>query len=192
MGSDREVRAVWPGGDQLAHATLEGGFIRLKGVGKFAIAEPRRAIDADGWVVVATDRGELRLALDGDAPRWLDKILRPPSLARKLGWKPGATAAWVGGRVGGLIPDFVWVSEPPVDLVFYGAESRDELEGLEDAIARWSPAALWVVYPKGVKAVTQADVFAAGLATGWVDNKVCSFSDSHTALRFVRRRDRNG
>ena len=53
-------------------------------------------------------------------------------------------------------------------------------------------AGLWVVYPKGRKDITQAQVMAAGLAAGLVDNKVCSFSETHTALRFViRLKDRS-
>jgi hypothetical protein len=45
--------------------------------------------------------------------------------------------------------------------------------------------AIWVVYPKGQKHIREADVIAAGKSAGLTDNKVCRFSDTHTALRFV-------
>ncbi|MGA8767000.1 MAG: hypothetical protein WB559_08275 [Candidatus Acidiferrales bacterium] len=38
---------------------------------------------------------------------------------------------------------------------------------------------------KGQKHIREADVIAAGKSVGLTDNKVCRFSDTHTALRFV-------
>jgi hypothetical protein len=45
--------------------------------------------------------------------------------------------------------------------------------------------ALWVVRPKGRREITESDVMAAGKAAGLVDVKVVSFSDTHTAEKFV-------
>ncbi len=51
--------------------------------------------------------------------------------------------------------------------------------------------ALWVIRPKGGGEVSERDVMEAGLATGLVDNKIASFSDQLSAMRFVvRLRDR--
>ena len=47
---------------------------------------------------------------------------------------------------------------------------------------------LWIVYPKGRKEITEAQVFAHGKGIGLVDVKVCKFSDELTALKFVRRK----
>jgi hypothetical protein len=44
---------------------------------------------------------------------------------------------------------------------------------------------LWVVYPKGKKALTEADVLGAGRKAGLKDVKVVGFSATHTALKFV-------
>ena len=45
---------------------------------------------------------------------------------------------------------------------------------------------LWVLHPKGKGASPNAaHVRAAGLDAGLVDNKICAFSDTHTAMRFV-------
>ena len=48
--------------------------------------------------------------------------------------------------------------------------------------------ALWVVRPKGAKTeVTEGATQQAGLEAGLVDVKVVSFSDTHTAEKFVFR-----
>ena len=46
-------------------------------------------------------------------------------------------------------------------------------------------AALWIVYPKGQKHITENDVLAAGRKVGLKDVKVVGFSATHTALKFV-------
>jgi hypothetical protein len=45
--------------------------------------------------------------------------------------------------------------------------------------------ALWIVYPKGQKQITENDVLAAGRRAGLKDVKVVGFSATHTALKFV-------
>lgn len=45
--------------------------------------------------------------------------------------------------------------------------------------------AIWVIRPKGVTAITEADVMKAGKSAGLVDVKVARFSDTHTAEKFV-------
>ena len=46
-------------------------------------------------------------------------------------------------------------------------------------------AALWIVYPKGQKRITENDVLSAGRKVGLKDVKVVGFSATHTALKFV-------
>jgi hypothetical protein len=75
------------------------------------------------------------------------------------------------------------------DVVFLGVEDSDGLDGIAAAWARAAPGgALWVVYPTGVRVVTEHDVRQAGLALGIVDVKVVRFSATHTGMRFVARR----
>ena len=70
------------------------------------------------------------------------------------------------------------------DLIFFSAEARKDLERLEFlAKAIQSKGAIWVVYPKGQKYIREIDVITAAKSAGLVDNKVCSFSTTHTALR---------
>jgi len=53
-------------------------------------------------------------------------------------------------------------------------------------VASLQPAgAIWTVYPKGQKHITQNDVMTAGKAAGLVDTKVVGFSDTHSALKWV-------
>ena len=72
------------------------------------------------------------------------------------------------------------------EIIFLAAEdlkSLARIESLESYLKR--NGAIWVVYPKGQKHIREVDVIAAGKAAGLVDNKVCRFSETHTALRFV-------
>jgi hypothetical protein len=75
------------------------------------------------------------------------------------------------------------------DVILLSVESVAELRQIETCYALMAPAGgLWVIYPKGRKDITEAQVMTAGLATGMVDNKVISFSATHTGLRFVIRK----
>ncbi len=73
------------------------------------------------------------------------------------------------------------------DLIFLGCETREELGrigGLEPYLRR--DGAVWVITRKGSKrGANQNDAMDAGLAAGLVDNKIASFSDTHSAIRLV-------
>jgi hypothetical protein len=72
------------------------------------------------------------------------------------------------------------------DVVFFGAESREALERLASFKNDIQPdGAIWVVRPKGQRTITEADTMAAGKRAGLVDVKVVSFSETHTAEKFV-------
>ena len=70
------------------------------------------------------------------------------------------------------------------DLVFLSVKEKDQL--VELAYLLDTP--VWIIYPKGVKTITEGDVIAAGRAAGFIDVKVCGFSATHTALKFKPRR----
>ena len=73
------------------------------------------------------------------------------------------------------------------DLIFYAADSLAALGKLERLKAHLKPnGAIWVVSLKGKPArIKDIDVIRAAVAAGLVDNKVVSFSETHTALRLV-------
>jgi hypothetical protein len=76
---------------------------------------------------------------------------------------------------------------PGTDLVFLGADTIDELETIAVLRSALVPnGAIWVVSRKGKAATLRdVDVIEAARSVGLVDNKVVSFSATHTALRLV-------
>src|ERR1700683_1566111 len=72
------------------------------------------------------------------------------------------------------------------DLIFFSAEAREDLSQLK-SLSRsiCKSGGIWVVYPRGQKHIREIDVINAGKSAGLTDNKVCRFSGTHTALRFV-------
>ncbi|HZY99731.1 MAG TPA: hypothetical protein VFE36_09170 [Candidatus Baltobacteraceae bacterium] len=73
------------------------------------------------------------------------------------------------------------------DMIFVQIDGPADLERIARAAAHLRPiGAVWVFHPKG-KAANPADaqVRAAGIAAGLVDNKICALNDTHTATRFV-------
>jgi hypothetical protein len=124
-------------------------------------------------------------------------------LLDKLAVKPGARVAIVDildADFRALLADRTtdvtdgWPG-PDTDLIFLAADSIDELLRIGPLQESLVPnGAIWVVSRKG-KAATLRDVevIKAAKAVGLVDNKVVSFSPTHTALRLVipvARRDR--
>jgi hypothetical protein len=77
----------------------------------------------------------------------------------------------------------------PCDLVFLGATTRKDLERIKSVKSWIEPnGAIWVVRPKGGRSeLRDTDVIDAGLASGLVDNKIASFSETHGAMRLVYR-----
>jgi hypothetical protein len=71
-------------------------------------------------------------------------------------------------------------------VVFFGAETKDALRKVQLLRARMiETGVLWIVRPKGVKTITEADVFEVAKANALVDTKVVSFSRTHTAHKLV-------
>ena len=80
---------------------------------------------------------------------------------------------------------------PATDLVFLAANSVAQLAVLPALRARLKPAGgIWVVSRKGKTATLRdVEVMAAARAAGLIDNKVVSFSETHTSIRLVIPRD---
>jgi hypothetical protein len=119
-------------------------------------------------------------------------------LLDKLGVRPGARIAIIGvdepsfrpllaERATDVAEGPPGAGAPAFDLMFVGADSRAELSRLESLRPRLEPAgAIWVVSRKGRAATLRdVEVIEAAKAAGLVDNKVVSFSPTHTALRLV-------
>jgi hypothetical protein len=134
-------------------------------------------------------------------PRKTPSKPRPPerdyshrSLLDKLGVKPGQEILILGVNDGAFIDDIQPFSPEfaerkaaaDIDLIFFNAEQKKDLARLAQlrkSIAK--NGGIWVIYPKGRQDIRELDVITAGKASGLTDNKVCGFSSTHTALRFV-------
>ena len=122
-------------------------------------------------------------------------------LLDKLGVKPGSRVAVIDiddpsfmKLLRGRTPSIVR-SKPRAlcDIVFMGARDMRDLQRLREVKSWIEPnGAIWVIRLKGPGSpLRDVDLIEAGLAAGLVDNKIASFSDTHSAMRFVfRLRDR--
>jgi hypothetical protein len=130
------------------------------------------------------------------AEKWAKRITSPPSRLDKLGVKPGMTIAAIAIRDDAFLVEAAERVEKitrrapapacPVDAIFYGVNHRDGLGEVPALVRLIKPdGAIWIVRPKGRPEITEAETMAAGKRAGLVDVKVVSFSDTHTAEKFV-------
>ena len=117
----------------------------------------------------------------------------PPTLVEKLGIKPAQRILLVGTfdtefkealtRAGA---DVSARRRADNDVIFLRADTDGDLGQLWTLQPHMKrDGAIWVIRPKGVKAITEADVLNAGKASGLVDVKVARFSETHTAEKLV-------
>jgi len=113
-------------------------------------------------------------------------------LLDKLGVKPESRVSLLGIRDAGflreILPQVLNPSQHRAvkesDLIFLGVEAANQLKRLEPLKKYLNKnGGIWVIYPKGQTHVTQAQVITAIEAAGLIDNKVVSFSQTHTGLR---------
>jgi hypothetical protein len=197
MGSEAVCRARFKGQTSEGKALLETSEILFRG--DFRLRIPFGSIAS-----LRADAGELAIGFDGETavlelgPRaalWAGKIRNPRGLLDKLGVKPDMSVRVLGvrdqnflsqvqARAGTLHSSDTVAS---VDLIFLEADEIDDLSRLPLLKAGIKPAgAIWVVSPKGKQAqVKDTDVMVAARSAGLVDNKVASFSATHTALKLV-------
>jgi hypothetical protein len=166
--------------------------------GEFRLKIPFSTIKSakavDGELRLQTAEGIAVFHLGAAAEKWCDKILHPKTRIEKLGVKPGAKVSLLGD----FAPDFLdelgklakSVSKskvaPDSEWIFFAADSKEDLGALPKiSKSIKGTAALWIVYPKGQKHITENDVLAAGRKSGLKDVKVVGFSSTHTALKFV-------
>jgi hypothetical protein len=151
-----------------------------------------------GALRVTFPDGVAVFAIGDAAAKWAAKILNPPSRVDKLGVKASHVVLLIGIEDAQFTRELadrgarvatkaaLRLRSGQADVIFYGAESRaalDQLVPLQKHLKR--DGAIWVIRPKGVAAITEADVMKAGKLAGLVDVKVARFSDTHTAEKFV-------
>jgi hypothetical protein len=161
---------------------------------KIPFSTIKSAKAVDGELRLETAEGLAVFQLGAAAEKWCEKILHPKPRIEKLGVKPAARVSLLGGFDAGFLTEIgkltKSVSEgkvaPDSEWIFFSADSKEDLGALSKiSKSMKGAAALWIVYPKGQKRITENDVLAAGRKIGLKDVKVVGFSSTHTALKFV-------
>jgi hypothetical protein len=174
---------------ELVFRGAEDGF-RLK----IAFSNIKSAKAVDGELRLQTADGLAVFELGPAAEKWCKKILHPKTRLEKLGVKAGASVSLAGTFDAGFLRELREVTKNVHDgkvdasseIIFASADSAKDLGAISKvAKAMRGAAALWVVYPKGSKEITENEVLAAGRKAGLKDVKVVGFSPVHTALKFV-------
>jgi len=196
MGYDSACTLHFDGRSTRGTAVLEHKELIFRG--PFRLAIPLKEITiacADGGSLDVNFGGRrARFDLGPSAAKWAERISNPPSRLDKLGVKPAMLVLAVSVVDPAFLAELAQrgarvirrPSKDRADLVFFGAERREALDRMASLSRSIKPnGALWVIRPKGRQTVTEADVMLAGRQAGLVDVKVVSFSDSHTAEKFV-------
>ncbi len=192
MGKEAACTVEFNGKRSDGRALLETDELIFRG--EFRLKMHRREISSlrveDGKLYASSPSGEAVFHLGAAASRWEAAFLNPPSRLKKLGVKSGTRYRIVGCMDAQFLKDLAEAQAVPDDgldaeITFLAAAKKDDLASLLPP----SSGCIWVIYPKSVQIITEADVLAAGRAIGLTDIKVVSFSPTHTALKFVPRRD---
>ena len=106
------------------------------------------------------------------APKWVQKILNPPSLLDKLGIKPGQQVACKGKFDAAFLDELstrveattLRAGDGEYDLVLMLAQTPADLADIPAVVQRLTQSGgLWVVYPKGGATIKETEVRQAGL-----------------------------
>jgi len=199
VGLEADCTATLGGRKSKGRTYLESDSLIFRGT--FRVAIPFTSMTAvqakAGRLTVQFTGRTATFALGARAQKWAEKILHPKPLLDKLGVKPGDNVAVVGIEDADFLDQLR--ARTDVDgrvtadhnVIFVQADRRSVLSRLNPLKRALAPAGgLWVVAPKGVREITEADVLAAGRKEGLVDVKVVRFSETHTAHKFVIRRKR--
>jgi hypothetical protein len=176
-------------------ALLETDYVLFRGPFRFKVplSEIKKVKAESGQLWLTSKGGALVLDLGSAAQKWADKILHPPQRIDKLGVKKGMQVIMLGTldkafheEVASRTPAIATKARKGSDIVFVAMEKKADLRKLAAARGAIKPnGSIWVVYPKGIQAITEDDIIGAGKATDLADVKVARFSATHTALKFV-------
>lgn len=195
MGQELSCSVLADGKSFRGKVLLESNEILFRGDLRLKIpfASIKTMETKEGKLHVRTKDAVFVFDLGPRAEKWRDRIANPKSLLDKLGVKSGDSVSLQGSFTTDFLVDLKKLGAvislgkaASPSWIFLAAESRSELSKVKAAAgALNNSAALWIVYPKGQKSITENDVRGAGLEAGLTDVKVASFSPTHTALKFV-------
>lgn len=192
MGQEIECRIRYREQAESGKAYLETDYLLFRGRERLKVLfRDMSCVQAEGGILrLEFAGGPAELELGAAAEKWAQKILNPPSRMQKLGVKSGMAVRLVGNFEVDFLADLensrVEMAVDRADLVFLAVEKKSRLSQIRKLVPALSrDGALWVVYPKGVTAISEIDVIQAGRSEGLKDIKVASFSLTHTGLKFV-------
>lgn len=172
----------------------EDGALRFK----IPFSSVKSAKAVDGELRLEIPEGLAVFVLGANAEKWCEKIRHPKTRMEKLGVRRDASVSVIGDFDANFLAELRSSTKningkltDGSELIFFAAGSSKELAQVPKlAKSVKGAAALWIVYPKGQKTITENDVLAAGRKAGLKDVKVVGFSPTHTALKFVLPLDR--
>lgn len=176
-------------------AQLESHELRLRGAFKATLSfSDLQFVRVEGEVLRAeTPQGDLRLPLGRmEAEKWLERILNPPSLAKKLGLFRGIPVHIVGASaeiaacLADAGADTVKLAE--AKLAFIAVLTYQDLEPLDGLVRNLPEAAhIWVLRAKGAHAmVKESEIMAFLRSRRLAPSKTAAWSELYSADRFSR------
>ncbi len=161
---------------------------------KIPFSQMKSVKAADGELRVQSPDGLVVFELGLYAEKWAHKILNPKSRMEKLGVKQNAKVTVIGkmdpefeAELTKISPDFNrgTIAKDTEWIFLVSATQKDLAKTINIAKVMRGAVALWIVYPKSRKEITEIDVLNTGRKARLKDIKVMSFSSTHTALKFV-------
>ena len=205
MGNQALCQAEFSGQSQTGKALLETTELIFRpSDGSKSVKIPFSTIKSakaqNGELQLHTTSGPIRFTLGPSAEKWCHKILHPKTRSEKLGLKPGVNVALLGSFDQEFLKELRDTKailekgkiNAASDVIFLSTDSAKHLASAVGKAAKSikGSTALWIVYPKGKKEITENDVLSTGRKSGLKDVKVVAFSPTHTALKFVLPLDR--
>ena len=199
MGREAKVEYADAKERALVKVHLDSAALELTGGKKLklALASVKSATVDGDLLKIAAGGTKFSLALGAkEAEAWRKKILNPPSLSDKLGFKPDKSVALIGevpveiaaaaktakaAAAAAKLPKTIAADIAALML----APGKEEQLIVASAKALAPKSALWLVYEKG-RAVNGDHVIALARKAGLKDTKVARVSDTHAALRFIK------
>ncbi len=196
MGAEADCTVTFGSSASFGKALLESTEIIFRGEFRLAIPLAQiTALDAAGGKLTVTwSEGTAVFDLGPQAEKGAGKIPNPKSGIDKLDIKPEHRVAvlnvrddaFVGKLRGRAASVAVGRAAKGTDVIFLGAETLAGLVGmrlLAGNIKR--DGAIWTITPKGKGGIKDTDIMGIAKAAGLVALKVVSFSDTHSANKFV-------
>jgi hypothetical protein len=196
MGLERECKAVINGRRLEGVAHLEPGELRFAAATtvRVPLDKTTRAVAREGRLEIEWAGGTASFELGREAEAWALKIRYPRGRLDKLGvaldtivsvvgLKDAAFDAELATRTSQVTSGRVRKGSQLAIVAARALADLDRLSSYREAIA--GNGAIWVVWTKGQKALTETHVRAAAKAQGLVDVKVMSFSDELSGLKLV-------